>query len=149
MIRRFEPADEDDLIRVWLASTIPGQSFLPEEHWRSMEPEIRERLLPIAETWVVEEDGELVAFMSLLDDLIGGLFTHPDHQGKGHGRRLVEHARGRFDPVLVEVLEANEKAMGFYRSCGFVDHERRVDELSGLPKLILRLEDPPADGRRS
>jgi putative acetyltransferase len=143
MIRAFEPADEDDLIRVWLASTIPGQSFMPEEHWRSMEPEIRGQLVPIAETWVVEEDGELVAFMSLLDNLIGGLFTHPDHQRKGHGRALVEHARGRFDPVLVEVAEANEQAIGFYRSCGFVDHERKVDKASGLPLLILRLEDPP------
>ncbi len=142
-IRAFEPADEDDLIRVWLASTIPGQSFLPEEHWRSMESEIREQLVPIAETWVLEEDGELVAFMSLLDNLIGGLFTHPAQQGKGYGRALVEHARGRFDPVLVEVFEANEQAIGFYRSCGFVDHERGVDEASGLPQLILRLEDPP------
>ncbi len=141
MIRAFEPADEDDMIRVWLASTISGQSFLPEEHWRAMEPEIRE-LVPIAEIWVVEEDGELVAFMSLLDNLIGGLFTHPDHQGKGHGRALVEHARGRFDPVLVEVAEANNKAIGFYRSCGFVDHERKVDEGSGLSLLILRLQDP-------
>ena len=144
MIRAFEPADEDDLIRVWLTSTIPGQSFLPEEHWRAMEPEIREQLVPIAETWVVEEEGEIVAFMSLLDNMIGGLFTHPDQQGKGHGRVLVEHARGRFDPVLVEVAEANKKAIGFYRSCGFVDHERRVDEGSGLSLLILRLKDPGA-----
>lgn len=142
MIRAFEPADEDDLIRVWLASTIPGQSFLPEEHWRAMEPEIREQLLPIAESWV--EEGEIVAFMSLLDNLIGGLFTHPDQQGKGHGRALVEHVRGRFDPVLVEVAEANEKAIGFYRSRGFVDHERSVDEGLGLPRLILRLKDPGA-----
>ena len=67
MIRAFEPADEDDLIRVWLASTITGQSFLPEAQWRAMEPVIREQLMPIAETWAVEEDGEMVAFMSLLD----------------------------------------------------------------------------------
>jgi hypothetical protein len=40
MIRAFEPADADDLIRVWLTSTIPGQSFLPEEHWRAMEPAV-------------------------------------------------------------------------------------------------------------
>ncbi len=143
MIRAFEPADEDDMIRVWLASTIPGQSFLAEEHWRAMEPEIR-ALVPIAEIWVVEEDGKLVAFMSLLDNLIGGLFTHPDQQGKGHGRALVEHARGRIDPVLVEVAEANTQAIGFYRSCGFVDHERRVAEGSGLSLLILRLEEPGA-----
>ena len=82
MIRAFTAEDEDDMIHLWLASTIPGQSFLPEEHWRAMEPEIRE-LLPIAETWLVEQDGEMVAFMSLLDNMIGGLFTHPDHQGKG------------------------------------------------------------------
>ena len=142
MIRALELADEDDLIRVWLASTISGQSFLPEEHWRAMEPVIRGELIPIAETWVVEEQGELVAFMSLLDDLIGGLFTHPDHQGKGHGRALVEHARERYSPVFVEVFEANEIAIRFYRSCGFVDHQRRVDEDSGLSQLILRLSDP-------
>ena len=86
MIRAFDPADEDDMIRVWLASTILGRSFLPEEHWRAMEPEIR-ALVPIAEIWVIEEDGEIVAFMALLDNLIGGLFTHPDHQGKCHAER--------------------------------------------------------------
>ncbi len=42
-----------------------------------MEPEIRE-LMPVAETWVIHKDGELVAFMSLLGNLMGGLFTHPD-----------------------------------------------------------------------
>ncbi len=101
-------------------------------------------MVPIAEIWVVEEDGKIVAFMALLDNLIGGLFTHPDQQGKGHGRALVEHARGRFDPVLVEVAEANTQAIRFYRSCGFVDHERKVDEGSGLSLLILRLEEPGA-----
>jgi putative acetyltransferase len=145
LIRALEPADVDDLIRVWLASTIPGQSFLPEAHWRAMEHDVREQLLPIAETWVVEEDGEVVAFMSIIDDLIGGLFTHPDHQGKGYGRVLVEHARLLHDPVLVEVFEANVKAIGFYRSCGFVDHEAQVDEESGLPQLILRLEEAPSN----
>ena len=28
-----------------------------------------------------------------------------------------------YNPVFVEVFEANEKAIGFYRSCGFVDYE--------------------------
>jgi len=142
MIRRFDPAEIEELIEVWLASTIPGQSFLPEAHWRAMEGDVRDELLPVAETWVVERDGELVAFISIIDDLIGGLFTHPDHQGQGHGRALVEHARLRHDPVFVEVFEANEKAIGFYRSCGFVGHERRTDGDSGLPILILRLEIP-------
>ena len=93
----------------------------------------------IADTWVVEESGELVAFMSLLGNLIGGLFTHPDHQARGHGKRLVELAAARSDPLFVEVFEANEKAVGFYRDRGFVDDERRIDQASGLPLLILRM----------
>lgn len=139
MIRAYDTADEDRLIDLWLASTIPGQSFLPDGHWRAMEHEIREELLPAAETWVVEENGELVAFMSLLDNMIGGLFTRPDHQGRGFARALVPHARDRFDPLLVEVFEANEKAVAFYRRRGFVDHERRIDPGSGLALLILRM----------
>lgn len=142
MLRRYRPSDEDDLIRVWLASTIPGQAFLPEEHWTATEPEIRQ-LLGVADSWVVEEEGELVAFMSILGNLIGGLFTDPGHQGKGHGRTLVAHARARLDPPFVEVFEANEDALGFYRSCGFVDHERHIDDASGLSTLILRQNGRP------
>lgn len=146
MIRPFRPDDEDDVISVWLASTIPGQAFLPESFWRAMEPEVRNELMPIAETWVVETGGEVVAFMSMLGNLIGGLFTHPQHQGMGYGRSLVEHARAHHDPLLVEVFEANRDALRFYRKRGFVDHERRIDEASGMTQLILRLEDRGAAG---
>ena len=46
--------------------------------------------------------------------------------------------------MLVEVFDANERAVAFYRSCGFVDHERAVDEGSGLPQMIMRLGKPGA-----
>ena len=78
--------------------------------------------------------------MSLLDNLIGGLFTDPPHQGHGHGRTLVEHGRTLHDPLLVEVFQANTSALGFYRSCGFVDHEEKVDEMTGLPVLWLTVQ---------
>ncbi len=143
MIRRFEPADEDDLIRVFFAATIPGQAFLPEEHWRAQESLIREHFVPIAETWVVEEDGEFVAFVSLLNELIGGLFTHPDHQGNGHGRALIEHSRTQHDPLRIEVFRKNEKALAFYRRCGFVEESVHDDEGTGLETVIMRVHGRP------
>jgi putative acetyltransferase len=138
MIRPFNPVDEDELIGVFLASTIPGQSFLPEAHWRGMEPEIS-RLIPVSRIWVIIDGRELVAFISVQGDLIGGQFTHPDHQGRGHGRALIGHVRRCYDPLFVEVFQANVAALSFYRNLGFVDHAQHIDEATGLPLLILRL----------
>lgn len=140
MIRRYRPTDEGDLIRVWLESTIPGQPFLPEEFWRSEEPVVREKLLLIAETWIVEEDGELVAFISLLDELIGGLFTHPDHQGRGHGTALVRHVRRRHPVVRVEVFRDNVEATAFYEHRGFVEESSAPHPETGLEAVIMRID---------
>lgn len=141
MIRKYRDADIDAVVHVWLASTIPGQAFIDEAAWRVMEPEVRDDLLPRAETWVVEEDSQVIAFVSMIGDVIGGLFTHPAHQGKGHGLALVERARERRSPLFVEVFEANDAAIRFYRRRGFTDHERAIDEGSGLPMLLLRMAD--------
>ena len=139
MIRRSRPDDEDAVIGVFLASTVPGQEFLPAGFWETEAEVVRAELMPVAETWVVEEEGAIVAFASLLGDLIGGLFTHPDHQGRGHGRALVEHAHGRHDPVRVEVFRRNERATAFYERCGFVEESSEIDERTGLEAVIMRL----------
>lgn len=137
MIRPFRDGDIEPVIDVWLESTIAGQTFLPESHWRNMEAEIRELLMHSADTWVVEHEGEIVAFISLIGEMVGGLFTHPDHQGKGYGRSLVGFATGMRRDLSIEVFEQNHRAVGIYRSWGFVDYLSYVDQDSGLVMLQL------------
>lgn len=137
-LRAYAPADEDGLVEVWLAATIAGQDFIEEAAWRAVEPEIR-GLQQSADSWVVEAGGHIVAFVSVVDGRIGGLFTHPDHQDRGHGRRLVEHVHGLHAPIDVEVFAANERARAFYASCGFTEVGRHVEPATSLPALVLRL----------
>jgi len=148
-IREYEPKSDDDaIVDVWLRATIPGQSFVPESEWRSQEPLVRETFLPMAETWVVEEGGEIVAFASLLGETIGGLFTHPDHQGKGYGRALIAHSHSIHDPLRIEVFRKNERALSIYLRSGFVEESHHTDERTGFEAVILRMgsvDSPSAD----
>ncbi len=140
IIRRADPVDTDAVIDIYLAATIPGQDFLPESFWRGGVAAIRTELMPQAETWVVEDRGEVVAFVAVLGDLIGGLFTLPEHQGSGLGTALTEHVAARRDPLFVEVFEANNAAREFYEHRGFVEDERTIEPTSGLPQLVMRME---------
>lgn len=75
MTREDQPADRDDVLRVWVdASALERKS-------------IRNVYLPGAETWVWEADGRVVGFISLLGNEIGGLLR---------GARL--RAASRADP---------------------------------------------------
>jgi GNAT superfamily N-acetyltransferase len=69
---------------------------------------------------VAEGTGELYA-----------LYVDPSHWGAGHGRELDAAARAHlrgalFTGAVLWVLEANERARGFYERCGWVaDGTRR------------------------
>lgn len=78
-------------------------------------------------TWVLEEDGRPLGFYSL-EPLapgraeLGHLFVEPAEIGRGHGRRLIEHAAGeaRRRGWDVLVIQGDPHATGFYEACGAV-----------------------------
>ena len=94
---------------------------------------------------VIEEDGQIVGNIHAYMDsikvfrhvLLGlTIVVHPEHQGKGIGRRLFTRflelvERGRPDILRVElfVREINKKALNFYEKLGFVREGVLRDEL--------------------
>jgi ribosomal protein S18 acetylase RimI-like enzyme len=94
-------------------------------------------------TWIyVDPTGSKVAFSTLdvcreYKDLAGGvphfyipvLAVHPEFQGKGHGRSIVEHLIAEAalmahtcpsDLLFLDVYTANGKAISLYEKFGFV-----------------------------
>jgi len=48
------------------------------------------------------------------------LLVHPDYQGQGIGRKLVEMLKQRYEGFHMHMLVAEHEAIAFYEKCGFV-----------------------------
>ncbi len=75
--------------------------------------------------WVVESDGEVVGFAvgDATNGNIWALFVHPDHERRGHGRRLhdtmVAWLASRRLRRLWLTTEPGTRAQGFYEAAGW------------------------------
>jgi len=47
------------------------------------------------------------------------LLVHPDHQGKGIGKAMMQALKIKYSDFHQQMLSADEKAVKFYESCGF------------------------------
>ena len=82
----------------------------------------------LGEFWGVKIDGRLAAMAGTRMVLPGytelsGVCTHPDFQGRGLGRRLVDVRRRRFiargETPFLHAFDTNQRAIGLYESIGF------------------------------
>ena len=114
MIRTFKKEDMNALINIWDKANALAHPFLPADVTQQIRRDIHEVFLPNAETWVLDENGIPLGFITMIGAEIGGLFVDPAHHRKGIGRRLVEHVVALKGPLSVEVFKENRIALPFY-----------------------------------
>ena len=137
-LREYRTADQEELIEVWLASSIIAHPFIDKETWLLHTDDLRNKYLPIADTWVWEEGGKIIGFISVIGNYIGGLFILPQWQGKGIGSQLISQARSVKGNLVVGVYDKNERAKQFYSRCGFAYENEEVQQETGEIVVYLR-----------
>lgn len=138
MIRPYQESDVGDIIEVWYQASLVAHPFLSEDFLAEEERKIRAVYLPNTQTWVYEEQGKLVGFISLIDNEVGAIFVHPLLQRRGIGRALMDKACSLHETVELDVFEANSIGRTFYSKYGFVPIRQFTHDETGEPMIRLR-----------
>ena len=130
MIRELREADLDQVMELWLQSNEQAHAFIKEEYWKGHYREVR-KLLPRAEVYVYEENGEIKGFIGADGPYIAGIFVDFRSRSMGIGKQLLDYVKLRKSTLTLQVYEKNERAVSFYRREGFIVREKMVDEETG------------------
>lgn len=130
-IRRFEQHDTETCVEIWYEASILAHDFISKEVWESHKADLRNTYLQISETWVAEEEDQVVGFISLMDHYIGGLFVAPEKQGRGAGTQLIQQAKKEKEHLTVGVYRKNAQGRSFYRKNGFIEVDEELQPETG------------------
>jgi ribosomal protein S18 acetylase RimI-like enzyme len=119
-LRQVEPSDADAVADVFLAS-LGGMTYLPDLHTdEESRAFVKDVLIPNNEVWVAEEDGRVVAFAGLGDELLRHLWVQPEAQNRGIGTALLALVKARRPTgIRLWVFQRNVDARRFYERHGF------------------------------
>lgn len=138
MIRKYTSNDVESVVDVWSQASVQAHSFLSPEFVVKAQRDLRKVYLPATETWIYEKEGEVVGFISMLNNEIGGLFVLPQFQGKGIGSALVNFVAIKFLELEVEVFDKNSIGRAFYDKYGFRPVKNYTHDETG--EIVRRLK---------
>lgn len=138
MIRASQNDDITEIMDIWLSTNLSAHSFIPQDYWHNSFALVRDVYLPAAQTYVYLQEGRPLAFLSILEhEFIGALFVRQEHQGKGIGKQLMEHAKALYPKLSLAVYAQNYGAVNFYHACGFAQVLTRPNEDSGFEEHLM------------
>ena len=130
MIRKFQRADTEQVMRIWLKGNTDAHFFIPEEYWESNFEMVREQLVQ-AEVYVFESKRSIQGFIGIVDGYIAGIFVDDRHRSCGIGRQLLEYAKQTHAALSLGVYEKNKRAVSFYLREGLSILSEQTDENTG------------------
>lgn len=139
-IRVYTKSDIPKLIEIWYESSLVAHHFIDDYYWKSQRTAMKEKYLPMSETYVISNEIEVVGFISMVDAYLAALFIDVKHQGKGYGKRLLDFIKTKRDYIQLKVYKKNKHAVNFYLNHRFVIQEQLLDEQTAEVEFLMRWE---------
>lgn len=136
-IRLCNEKELDTLVDLWCEASLVAHHFIDKNYWQSQAKEMKEKYLPMSETYVLIVEKEIMGFISMVDDYLAALFIERNQQGKGYGKKLLTYMKEQREKIQLKVYQKNSQAVHFYKNNGFSIIEECYDMLTGEKELLM------------
>ena len=138
MIRELKAEQINEIMAIWKKATIDAHKFIPRDYWLKNYNVVKEVYIPMAKTFVYIEEEKIIGFISIIEnEFIGALFIDVNYQSMGVGTKLIEFAKEKYNKLSLAVYVENNKAVEFYKRCGFVIESTGANEDSGYEEFVM------------
>lgn len=138
MIKEFEQTKINEVMRIWSDTTIRSHDFIPEKYWVDNAHVVREQYLPIAKTFIYDEDSIVKGFISIMEGFfIGALFVGKEYQRQGIGLKLINYCKKLYPKLELAVYVDNISAVEFYKRCDFIIQTEQANEDTGFKEYVM------------
>lgn len=127
MIRKFQKADTEQVMRIWLNGNLDAHPFIPKAYWESNFETVQEQLLQ-ADVFVYEVHGEIQGFIGIVNGYIAGIFVDKKYRSLRIGQKLLDHVKSKYHSLSLDVYQKNNRASAFYLREGFSVLSEQLDE---------------------
>ncbi|PFZ09480.1 GNAT family N-acetyltransferase [Bacillus pseudomycoides] len=136
-IRLNKKTEVNKLLEIWYEGSVIAHDFIDKDYWKSQRTEMKEKYLPMSETYVISNEDDIVGFVSMVDNYLAALFIDVKHQGEGYGKELLNFIKRQEDNIKLKVYKKNNNAVTFYLGNGFVVKEESLDEQTAEEEFLM------------
>lgn len=138
VIRILRENDLTTVMQIWLNTNINAHNFIPKKYWTDNYDAVKDLLLQ-AEIYVYENDEshEIMGFMGLTNNYIGGIFVKEEFQSKGIGKQLLNYAKKIKQFLSLNVYQKNVRALSFYQREKFIIQSESIDDYTNEKEFIM------------
>lgn len=137
-IQQMTQEDMGKVIDIWYEASIKAHDFIPQSYWKSNMDTMKNKYLPMAETFVAIDKNEIVGFVSLVDICLAAIFVNPAKQGFGVGTELLNYVINKKDYLELKVFLKNKKSIQFYKKMGFIALLESIDKETGEKEMTMQ-----------
>ena len=125
---------------IWLAASIEAHSFVSSAFWQDSLLMIKETCLPASTLYGIKQDGQLVGFAAIHENVLAALFVLPAWQGKTIGHQLLCDLQKKYPSLSLTVYCKNITAIRFYKKYGFAISKRQTCPHTQEPEFLMYWE---------